>query len=61
MIVINKIKNEMKLNVKIEKAVKCSNPRCITSIENNAPQRFYVVDKQKGEYRCEYCDEIHFS
>jgi aspartate carbamoyltransferase regulatory subunit len=53
------IKNEVKINGKIVDTIKCKNPRCITSIEYNAPQLFYMVDKQKGEYRCEYCDEIH--
>jgi aspartate carbamoyltransferase regulatory subunit len=56
---INMIKNEAKINGKIVETIKCKNPRCITSIEYNAPQLFYMVDKQKGEYRCEYCDEIH--
>ncbi len=35
--------------------VKCSNPKCIT---NNEPMhtKFYVVDKQKVELQCHYCE-----
>jgi aspartate carbamoyltransferase regulatory subunit len=56
---LNIIENKININGKAEEVKKCSNPRCITSIEHNAPQLFYAVDKQKGEYRCEYCDEVH--
>lgn len=35
---------------------KCSNPRCITAIEENVPQSFYAVDGEKKEFRCGYCD-----
>lgn len=44
---------------KVQDIIKCKNPRCITSIEYHIPHRFYLVDKQKGEYRCEYCDEAY--
>lgn len=35
--------------------VKCNNPKCIT---NNEPMntRFYVVDKDKVEIKCHYCE-----
>lgn len=35
---------------------KCSNPRCITTLEDNLPADFYTVNSEKGEYRCNYCD-----
>ena len=35
--------------------VKCNNPKCIT---NNEPMktRFHVIDKEKAELRCHYCE-----
>ena len=55
------IKEKLKLQLpeKVQDVIKCKNPRCITSIEHNVSHSFYLVDKLKGEYRCEYCDEIH--
>ena len=38
--------------------IKCNNPRCVTSVEQGAPQIFYLIDRENREYRCEYCDEI---
>ena len=36
--------------------IKCKNPRCITSIEQEIPHKFKLVDKKKKVYRCVYCD-----
>ncbi len=38
--------------------IKCKNPRCVTSVERNAPHIFHLMNAQTREYRCEYCDEI---
>jgi aspartate carbamoyltransferase regulatory subunit len=64
-ITINIIENEkivdkVKLNIpeKVENVIKCKNPRCVTSIEKYVPHVFHLVDSNKGEYRCEYCDEL---
>lgn len=54
-----KEKIKLKLPNKVEDVIKCKNPRCITSIEKYVPNRFYLVDEHKGEYRCQYCDEIY--
>ncbi|MCX7884703.1 MAG: aspartate carbamoyltransferase regulatory subunit [Caloramator sp.] len=54
-----KEKINLKLPEKVVDVIKCKNPRCITSIEKYVPNVFYLVDEQKGEYRCEYCDEVH--
>lgn len=43
---------------KVTNIIKCKNPRCVTSIESGIPHIFHLVDAEKGEYRCEYCDEI---
>ena len=37
--------------------IKCTNPRCITSIERGLPHIFYLSDKNREIYRCRYCDE----
>ena len=34
----------------------CSNPRCITSVEQEIPHIFKLTDREKGEYRCIYCE-----
>ncbi len=55
------IENKVKLRLpdKIEHVIKCDNPRCITSGEQEILHSFYLADREKGEYRCIYCDEIN--
>jgi len=43
---------------KVVNIIKCNNPRCVTSVEQSAPQIFHLIDRENREYRCEYCDEI---
>lgn len=43
---------------KVVNIIKCSNPRCVTSVEAGAQQIFHLIDRENREYRCEYCDEI---
>ena len=38
------------------KGIKCENPRCITSTEQEIEHLFKLVDKEKGIYRCVYCE-----
>jgi aspartate carbamoyltransferase regulatory subunit len=64
-ITVNVIKNEtiaekitLTLPEKIEGVIKCKNPRCITTTETYETQIFHLVDKEKGQYRCGYCDEL---
>ncbi len=40
----------------IEGKLTCSNPRCITSVEQELPHRFKLVDGEKGLCRCIYCE-----
>ena len=42
---------------KIKNVIKCRNPRCITSIEQELPHRFKLTNPEKGLYRCEYCEQ----
>ena len=37
--------------------IKCKNPRCVTSIEQELDQIFILADEEKEVYRCKYCEE----
>ena len=36
--------------------IKCKNPRCITSVEQELKHVFRLTDKEKRIYRCIYCE-----
>ena len=36
--------------------IKCKNPRCITTTEQDIDHIFVHSDKRSGEYRCLYCE-----
>ena len=36
--------------------IKCKNPRCITSVEQELDHIFKLTDRNKREYRCIYCE-----
>ncbi len=36
--------------------IKCKNPRCITSVEQELDHVFKLTDREKGVYRCLYCE-----
>ena len=64
-ITVNIIKNDK--NVKkmhpglpqtVVDIIKCSNPRCITSVEKEIQHIFKLTDKTTGTYRCIYCDSL---
>ena len=64
-ITINEIKDSKivkkvtpELPERVENILICKNPRCITGVEKYVPHSFVLMDKEKGTYRCEYCDEI---
>ncbi len=40
----------------IRDVVRCKNPRCISTVEQELPQIFRLVDKRNKLYRCIYCD-----
>lgn len=50
-------KKELSLPETIENVIKCKNPRCITSIEQELKHVFVLTDKEKKIYRCKYCEE----
>lgn len=40
----------------ITQLIRCKNPRCITSCEQELPHVFRLTDREHGVYRCLYCD-----
>lgn len=41
----------------VTNVIKCKNPRCITSIEQELPHRFKLTDRDHRIYRCLYCEQ----
>ena len=50
-------KKTLKLPKSITNVIKCQNPRCITSIEQELDNIFILTDEEKQVYRCKYCEE----
>ena len=50
-------KRKLHLPKKISNVIKCKNTRCITSIEQELEQVFYLTDEKNEVYRCKYCEE----
>ena len=50
-------KRSLKLPKEVRNVIKCHNPRCITSIEQELPHIFFLADEEKEVYRCKYCEE----
>ncbi|MBQ9867623.1 MAG: aspartate carbamoyltransferase regulatory subunit [Lachnospiraceae bacterium] len=50
-------KRVLELPKELKNIMKCKNPRCITSIEQELPHIFYLADPVRELYRCKYCDE----
>ncbi|MBO4376042.1 MAG: aspartate carbamoyltransferase regulatory subunit [Lachnospiraceae bacterium] len=60
---VNIIKNEklvekkvLELPEKLTNVIKCKNPRCITSTEQELPHIFTLTDRENKVYRCAYCE-----
>jgi len=52
-------KKKLKLPDIVVDIVKCKNPRCITSVENEIKHEFKLVNIEKRSYRCIYCDSMY--
>lgn len=52
-----KEKVELKLPDKIKNVIKCKNPRCITSIEQELEHEFILSDYKNRTYTCVYCEQ----
>ena len=49
-------KLHMELPETLTDVLKCKNPRCITSVEQEITHIFKLSDRNKRIYRCAYCD-----
>ncbi len=49
-------KTKLSLPKRVDNIVKCVNPRCITSIEQELTHSFKLVDEDTRTYRCIYCE-----
>ena len=49
-------KRELELPDTITNVIRCKNPRCITSVEQELPQVFMLTNREKRVYRCLYCE-----
>ena len=49
-------KRQLKLPERITNVIRCKNPRCITSVEQELPQVFTLTEESTRTYRCLYCE-----
>ncbi|MGN0985168.1 MAG: aspartate carbamoyltransferase regulatory subunit [Candidatus Enterenecus sp.] len=49
-------REHLTLPERITGIIKCKNPRCITSVEQELPHEFKLVDPARKLYRCVYCE-----
>ena len=49
-------KRHPQLPEKLVGVIKCKNPRCITTIEQELTHTFTLTNREKGVYRCIYCE-----
>ncbi len=52
-------KRPVTLPNEVRNIIKCKNPRCITSIEQELPHIFRLTNKEEKIYRCIYCEEAY--
>jgi aspartate carbamoyltransferase regulatory subunit len=52
----NVMKKKLELPEVLKNVIKCKNPRCITSVEQEIEHVFKLVDKENKTYRCIYCE-----
>lgn len=51
------IKKSPTLPETVTNIIRCKNPRCITSIEQELPHTFKLTNREKRVYRCVYCEQ----
>ncbi|MBE6590301.1 MAG: aspartate carbamoyltransferase regulatory subunit [Ruminococcaceae bacterium] len=49
-------KKQIALPERLVDVIKCKNPRCITSTEQELPHIFRLTDSERRVYRCLYCE-----
>ena len=51
-------KKHLELPESITDVIKCRNPRCITSCEQELKHVFKLTDRENRVYRCIYCESV---
>ena len=51
-------REHLKLPKRVSGVIKCKNPRCITSTEQELSHEFYLADSERKIYRCLYCESL---
>ena len=49
-------KKNIAMPTELRNVIRCNNPRCITSTEQELPQVFRLTDRERKIYRCAYCE-----
>ena len=49
-------KKSLSLPLTLTNVLRCKNPRCITSCEQELPHVFRLTDEKTKQYRCIYCE-----
>ena len=49
-------KKKLSLPEHLVNVITCKNPRCITTVEGALDQHFILKDRERGVYRCRFCD-----
>ena len=49
-------KQDIGLPEQLVDIIRCKNPRCISTTEQELTQIFVLTDRKKGTYRCRYCE-----
>lgn len=49
-------RTHIELPTEVVDVIKCNNPRCITTTEQELPHVFKLTDKENRVYRCIYCE-----
>ena len=49
-------KYQISLPERVTDVIRCRNPRCITTTEQELPHVFKLTDRENRVYRCLYCD-----
>ncbi len=52
-------KYHIELPEELVNIIKCKNPRCITSVEQELNHIFVLTDKENRIYRCKYCETAY--
>ena len=50
-------RRHLELPERVVGVIKCKNPRCITSVEQEIVHEFKLTDRNKQVYRCIYCEQ----